>query len=170
MSEDERTDPASSSHEFGDHPDNAVSRDRDLKSDSQSGLIRLPLRILLKDTHDYLMSLFWTNYNSAFEILNKNAFEEGYHQKDSQYYSVFLHLCVLAIGYRFSDKSRMDIQVLSAGRSESILHRDAKCIVYHQLDHLCDLPSVVALLILGDLECGAGRETNAWLYGKAALR
>jgi hypothetical protein len=40
----------------------------------------------------------------------------------------------------------------------------------HELERPGGIPSVVALLLLGDLECGVGRDNLGWLYGGMAVR
>jgi hypothetical protein len=40
----------------------------------------------------------------------------------------------------------------------------------HELERPGGIPSVVALLLLGDLECGVGRDNLGWMYGGMAVR
>ena len=53
---------------------------------------------------------------------------------------------------------------------ESTLHREAKYMLDHELERPGGIPSVVALLLLGDLECGVGRDNLGWMYGGMAVR
>lgn len=125
---------------------------------------------LSHETYNYLMDLFWAYYNSVLHVLHQEAFNEDREQGRTQFYSSFLHICVLAMGFRFADKQRPDIQRLALPNKESILHREAKCMLDHELERSGGIPSIVALLLLGCLECGVGRDTLGWLYAGMAVR
>lgn len=128
------------------------------------------IRSLPMETYDYLMDLFWQCYNSAIHVLHQEAFNEDREAGRTQFYSGFLHVCVLAMGFRFADKQRPDIQKIALPRMESTLHREAKYMLDHELESPGGIPSVVALLLLGDLECGVGRDNLGWLYAGLAVR
>jgi hypothetical protein len=122
------------------------------------------IRDLSSETHDYLMELYWTYYNSVMHIVHKQAFYRDRENGGTQYYSGFLHICLLAMGFRFADKMKPEIQKISLGNRESILHREAKYLFEYELDKPGDLPGVQALLVLGDLECGLARDNTGWMY------
>lgn len=128
------------------------------------------IRFLSMETHDYLMNLFWQNYNSVLHVLHQEAFQEDRDSGRTQFYSGFLHVCVLAMGYRFADRTRPDMQKISLPGRESTLHREAKYMLDFELERPGGIPSVVALLLLGDLECGVGRDNLGWLYAGMAVR
>ncbi|KAJ4364079.1 hypothetical protein N0V83_009534 [Neocucurbitaria cava] len=128
------------------------------------------IRSLPLETYDYLMELFWQCYNPVIHVLHQDAFNEDREMGRSQFYSGFLHVCVLAMGFRFADKERLDIRRISLPGKESTLHREAKYMLDHELERPGGIPSVVALLLLGDLECGVGRDNLGWLYGGMAVR
>lgn len=128
------------------------------------------IRQLPMETHDYLMSVFWQHYNSVIHVVHKDAFFEDRENGRSQYYSGFLHICVLAMGYRVADKSRPDMQRLTVAPRESSLHREAKFMLEFELERTGGIPSIAALLLLGDLECGVGRDNLGWLYAGMAVR
>ena len=128
------------------------------------------IRSLPMETYEYLMDLFWTYYNSVIHVLHQEAFNEDREAGRTQFYSGFLHVCVLAMGFRFADKQRPDIQKISLPQMECTLHREAKYMLDHELERPGGIPSVVALLLLGDLECGVGRDNLGWLYGGLAVR
>ena len=128
------------------------------------------IRFLSDETYDYLMDLFWTFYNSVLHVLHKDAFYEDKENGGTQFYSGFLHICVLAMGFRFADKSRPDIQKISINHYESTLHREAKYMLDAELERPGGIPLVVALLLLGDLECMVGRDNTGWLYSGMAVR
>lgn len=128
------------------------------------------IRFLSEETYEYLMDLFWTHYNSVMHVLHKDAFEKDRDRGHTQFYSGFLHICVLAMSFRFADKSRLDIQKIAISNFESTLHREAKYMLDVELERPGGIPSVVALLLLGDLECGVGRDNTGWLYGGMAMR
>ena len=119
---------------------------------------------LSPETYDYLMDLYWTYYNSVLPVVHKKAFNEHRDNGRTKMYSSFLHICVLAMGFRFADLDKPDIKSLSLGNRESKLHKEAKYLFEHELEKPGDIPSVQALLILGDLECGVGRDNTGWLY------
>jgi len=128
------------------------------------------IRSLSLETHDYLMDDFWQHYNSVLHVLHKEAFYEDREHGRTQFYSPFLHICVLAMGYRAADKSRPDMQRIALPQKESTLHREAKFMLEFELERTGAIPSVIALLLLGDLECGVGRDNLGWLYSGMAMR
>ena len=128
------------------------------------------IRSLPLEMYDYLMELFWQCYNPVIHVLHQEAFNEDRKNGKTQFYSGFLHVCVLAMGFRFADKDRRDVKRISLPGMESTLHREAKYMLDHELERPGGIPSVVALLLLGDLECGVGRDNLGWLYGGMAVR
>ncbi|KAH7377335.1 fungal-specific transcription factor domain-containing protein [Pyrenochaeta sp. MPI-SDFR-AT-0127] len=128
------------------------------------------IRSLPLQTYDYLMDMFWQCYNPVIHVLHQEAFNEDREMGRTQFYSPFLHVCVLAMGFRSADKERPDIRRISMPSMESTLHREAKYMLDHELERPGGIPSVVALLLLGDLECGVGRDNLGWMYGGMAVR
>jgi hypothetical protein len=128
------------------------------------------IRSLPLETYDYLMELFWQCYNPVIHVLHQEAFNEDREMGRTQFYSGFLHVCILAMGFRFADKTRTDVRKIALPQMDSTLHREAKYMLDHELERPGGIPSVVALLLLGDLECGVGRDNLGWLYGGMAVR
>ncbi|RVX71598.1 hypothetical protein B0A52_03782 [Exophiala mesophila] len=122
-----------------------------------------------KDTHDYLMNLFWQYYNSVIHVIHQAAFEHG-QEHGGPFYSGFLHVCILAMGYRYADKTRPDIMKISIGNKESTIHKEAKFMLDYEIEQPGGTTSIPALLLLGDLECGVGRDNVGWLYAGMANR
>jgi hypothetical protein len=124
------------------------------------------LRNLSVETHDYLMSCFWTYHNTIFHVIHKEAFYKDKESENGKNYSGLLHICILALGYRFADKSRPSIRdlVIPDSPRESILHREAKRLFEQELKHPGGTHSIQALLLLADLECGCGRDNTGWMY------
>ena len=128
------------------------------------------IRTLPLETHDYLINLFWQHYNGVLHVVHEEAFNEDREAGRTQFYSGFLHVCILAMGYRFADKSRPDIQRIALPDRESTLHREAKYMLDLELERPGGIPSVAALLILGDSEVGVGRDNVGWMYSGMAMR
>ena len=128
------------------------------------------IRTLQIETHDYLMQLFWQHYNSVLMVVHEEAFNEDREHGRTQYYSGFLHICILAMGYRFADKARPDIQRIALPDRESTLHRECKYMLDLELERPGGIPSVAALLILGDAEVAIGRDNVGWMYAGMAMR
>ena len=84
------------------------------------------IRTLPLETHDYLMGLFLQHYNGVLHVVHEEAFNEDKEAGRTQFYSGFLHICILAMGYRFADKTRPDMQRIALPDRESTLHREAK--------------------------------------------
>lgn len=122
------------------------------------------VRSLTPGTHEYLMSCFWEHYNLVMPVLDQAAFERDRESQCPRFYSSFLHITVLAMGYRFADQDREDMRKISLGNRESTLHREAKYMMDIELERPGGIPSVQALLLLGDLECGVGRDNTGWMY------
>jgi hypothetical protein len=122
------------------------------------------LEDLAVTTHDYLMSLYWNSFNNDALLVNQELFYRDKATGGSQYYSCFLHLSMLAMGFRFSDRSRSDIQMISLDTRSSILQQTSRYLAEHELGDPGELPSVQALLILSDLEYGIGKTGSSWSY------
>jgi hypothetical protein len=135
--------------EVGNSPTPTVQTQR-VTTRANTTIASLPIA-----THDYLMDLFWHCYNPFIQLLHRDTFLEGRNRGDSQVYSAFLHVCVLAIGFRFANKDETDVKTISLPQMESTLHREAKQLLSQGLDQLSGIPSVIALLLLSDLECGS---------------
>ena len=127
------------------------------------------IRALPPETYDYLMDLYWSSYNSVLHVVHRKAFEEDKESGGTQNYSGFLNICLLAMGYRFADPNRPETQKIGVWDRESDLHREAKYLFEYELEKPGGIPSVQALLILGDLECGVGRDNTGWMIGGMAL-
>ncbi|KAK4130605.1 hypothetical protein BT67DRAFT_359584, partial [Trichocladium antarcticum] len=128
------------------------------------------LAALRSSTHDHLIRCFWEYYNCTMQVADEAAFAAGLAARDPRFYSPFLHLTMLAIGYRFADLDRDDVKGLALENRESTLHREAKCVLEVELERSGGIPSVQALLLLADLECGVGRDTTGWMYSGMANR
>lgn len=116
-------------------------------------------------TKEYLMDLYWTYYNTVLHVVHMEAFLDDQREGRHTHYSALLHICILAMGIRFADPTRPDINglLLGTGR-ESRLQIEAKRLLEYELQIPGGLPSVQALLILGDLECAVGRDNTGWMY------
>ncbi|KAM7207918.1 hypothetical protein V8F20_001712 [Naviculisporaceae sp. PSN 640] len=77
---------------------------------------------------------------------------------------------MLAAGYRFSDRTRETVKRFTLGNWESTLHREARFLVESELERPGGMTTVQGLLILADLEFGAGRDTAGWIYSGIANR
>ncbi|KIV87784.1 hypothetical protein PV11_03306 [Exophiala sideris] len=125
---------------------------------------------VLKDVppsvQDYLMDLYWKCFNSVIFVVHKEAFLDDQKRGHHGQYSAFLHITILAMGMRFADSSRPEISHLMLGSGgESRLQREARRLLEYELDTPGGVPSVQALLILGDMEFAVGRENTGWMYG-----
>ncbi|KAF7563241.1 hypothetical protein G7046_g861 [Stylonectria norvegica] len=158
--------PTANSHVYADSPDQVDSREPPEQIRRAERIIRSFNRV----THDYLMSNFWEYYNSVLQIIDRSAFEADRESQNPKFYSSFLHITVLAMGYRVADKDRDDMRKISLGNRESTLHREAKYMLDVELERPGGVPSVQALLLLGDLECGVGRDNTGWMYSGMANR
>lgn len=128
------------------------------------------LSTVSQQTQDYLLEMFWQYYNSVIHVVHRASFEEGMRTGQSQNYSPFLHVCVLAMGFRHADKRRRDIKRITFHGRESILHREAKFMLDYELERPGGVATVQALLLLSDLECGVGRDNMGWLISGTAIR
>lgn len=128
------------------------------------------IRLLPQETHNYLIDLFWAHFNSILHVIHKEAFLKDYKHRSSHFYSSFLHICILAVGFLYSDQSRPDIQGIALGLRESILHREAKYMLNIELERPGGIPQVQALLLLANCEYTLGRDRTGWLYSGMAVR
>jgi hypothetical protein len=132
-------------------PHTSISQTSSTETHRASRIITsLPL-----ETHDYLMDLFWFCYNPVIRVLSRDAFLEDQKKGGTQFYSPFLHACILAMGYRFANKENAEIKKIALLDFGSTLHREARQLLSHELENPGGIPSIVALLLLGDLEGGS---------------
>lgn len=136
----------------------------------QTRRVEQAIRALSPSTHDHLMSSFWEHFNATRQVVDQAIFEADRVCQEPKFYSAFLHISMLAAGYRFADKGRDDVRKLALGNWESTLHREAKSVMNLELERLGEVPSVQALIILADLECAVGRDTQGWMLSGMASR
>lgn len=125
------------------------------------------LERLKGQTHDYLLDLYWKYYNSVLHIVSQDAFISGLQNEPGAepYYSRLLHVCLLAIGFRFADLDRPDMrELLTNNGRDSVLYAEAHHLLSLELDKIGGIPTVQALLLMSDLACGEGKERNGWMY------
>ncbi|KAH8655196.1 fungal-specific transcription factor domain-containing protein, partial [Xylariales sp. PMI_506] len=158
--------PTANSHVYAESSDKLDSRE----PPEQVRRAERIIRSLTTVTYDYLMNMFWQHYNGVLVVIDREAFEADRDSQNPKFYSSFLHISMLAAGYRFADKDREDILKISLGNRESSLHREAKFMLDIELERPGGIPSVQALLLLGDLECGVGRDNTGWMYAGMANR
>lgn len=131
------------------------------------------VRNLGPKTHDYLIDLFFDCHNSALHIVHKWAFFDDMETDGTQFYSNFLHMTMLAEGFRYADKRREDIKKLVAPKDmpdSSILHTKAKKMAEQELLKPGGIPSIQAFFLLADLEVGVGRDDTGWMFAGMSFR
>ncbi|GAW11726.1 hypothetical protein ANO14919_010760 [Xylariales sp. No.14919] len=128
------------------------------------------IRSLTPQTHDYLMQNFWKNHNCVLQVVDRAAFEADRGSESPKFYSSFLHITILAVGWQSANKDRCDMARINSGNHESSIHREAKYMLEAELERPMGISSVQALLLLGDLERGAGRDNTGWMYAGMANR
>jgi hypothetical protein len=116
---------------------------------------RLVLSAVPPDVALLLMDRFWTCYNDVIRVVHREAFESG------EFYSVFLHICMLALACRYAK---------GHGQIATDLHREARRLAGRELEAPGGVPSIQALLLLGDLECGVGSTNTGWLYAGRSFK
>ncbi|KAL1901977.1 hypothetical protein Sste5346_001683 [Sporothrix stenoceras] len=135
--------------------------------------ICLVVRDLSAAAHDYLMDQYWTCYNSVLHLVHLDAFNHDLERGGTQFYSLFLHLAMLATGFRFADKTRTDVQRLAVapgGRFGSTLHEKAVALAKLEFDRPGGIPSIQAFGLLADVEFNIGRDESGWLFAGMSLR
>lgn len=154
--------PTANGHVYADSSDQFDSRE----PPEQVRRAERIIRSFSIETHDYLMNQFFAFYNSVLKVIDREAFESDRESRGSspKFYSSFLHVTILAMGYRVADMDRDDMRKITLAPRESTLHREAKYMLDIELERPGGIPSVQALLLLGDLECGVGRDNTGWMY------
>ncbi|CRK16745.1 hypothetical protein BN1708_002969 [Verticillium longisporum] len=142
--------PTANSHVYTDTQDHLDARE----PPEQVRRAERIIRSLSSETHAYLTDNFWGYYNSVLNIIHQEAFEADRDAQSPRFYSSFLHIAIIAMGFRFADFGRDDMRRITIGSRESTLHREAKYMLDIELERPGGIPSVQALLLLGDLECG----------------
>jgi hypothetical protein len=137
---------------------------------NDEGRTQALIRSVSHETHEYLMNLYWDCFNTSITIVDRETYEEDFVSRNTGYYSCLLHLCQLAMGFRFADKSRADIKTLARGAFESVFHQEGRYVIDAEIEMPKGLPTIAALLLLGDLECGVGRDNLGWMLHAMAIR
>nr|AEF16064.1 regulatory protein CefR [Hapsidospora chrysogena] len=133
--------------------------------------IALIVRDLSPDTHDYLMDLFWNLHNAVIHLIHTETFYRDQEHGGVEFYSTFLHLTMLATGFRYADKTRDDIRRLALqGYATSTLHEKAKALAKLEIDKPGGIPSIQAFQLLGGLEFCCGNDDTAWLFTGMCFR
>jgi hypothetical protein len=154
---------------FGPTTNMNVLSTTDPNSDLEQRQTHWPIGLLLRDlspeAHNYLMDLFWTCHNSVIHLVHFDAFYLDQERGASQFYSTFLHITMLATGYRYADKSRPGIQQLALkGPIMSTLHEKAKAMATLEIERPGGIPLIQAFSLLGALEFYSGRDDTGWVY------
>jgi hypothetical protein len=145
--------------------------DKTLERHESHWPIALILPDLTPEAHDYLMEIFWTCHNSGIHLVHKDAFYDDQQCGGTRFYSVFLHVCMLAISLRYASKDRQDIQrLVLKGQVSSTLHMKAKCMAKTEIERPGGIPSIQALFLLADIECMSGRDDTGWMFAGKWLR
>ncbi|KAI1184101.1 fungal-specific transcription factor domain-containing protein [Nemania serpens] len=160
----ELLDPTANRHVYSESPSRSNSKEAPENLRRAERIIRS----LTPKTHDYLMQNFWKYHNSILQVIDKAAFEASKGSENPKYYSSFLHVIILAVGWRYANKDRCDIARMNLGNHESTIHREARHMLDIELERPLGIPSIQALLLLGDLECGVGRDNTGWMYAGMA--
>ena len=151
-----------------------VNISRSLEKRESHWPIGLLIRDLSPETHEYLINLFWGVYNSHFHLVHKDAFNDDMETGGTQFYSTFLHLSMLAVGFRYADKNRDDIARLTAsGKAPcaiSEFHAKAKSMINLELERPGGIPSIQALFLLADVECYVGNDATGWMLAGMSFR
>ncbi|KAK7417118.1 hypothetical protein QQZ08_011744 [Neonectria magnoliae] len=160
--------PTANSHVYAESRDQFDTRE----SPEQVRRAERIIRSFSIETHDYLVNQFFAFYNSVLQVIDRSTFEADRESQDNspKFYSSFLHITILAMGYRVADMDRDDMRKITLAPRESTLHREAKYMLDIELERPGGIPSVQALLLLGDLECGVGRDNTGWMYSGMANR
>ncbi|KAI1756792.1 fungal-specific transcription factor domain-containing protein [Xylaria castorea] len=156
--------PTANCHVYAESPSRYDSRE----SPEQIRRAERVIRSLTPKTHDYLMQSFWKYHNSVLQVIDRAAFEADRGSENPKYYSSFLHVIILAVGWRCANKDHCDIARINLGNYESTLHREARYMLDIELERPMGIPSVQSLLLLGDLELGVGRDSAGWMYAGMA--
>ncbi|KAI0535781.1 fungal-specific transcription factor domain-containing protein [Xylaria digitata] len=128
------------------------------------------IRSLTPKTHDYLMQNFWKHQNCVLQVVDRTAFEADRGSECPRFYSPFLHIIILAVGWRFANQDRCEMARINLGNHESAIHREAKHMLEIELERPMGISTVQSLLLLADLECGVGRDETGWMYAGMANR
>lgn len=128
-----------------------------------------PIALVLKDlvpaTHDYLMDLFWDHHNSVIRLVDREAYHHDQETGGVEYYSTFLHLAILATGFRYADGRRVDIQKLALSEHvTSTIHEKTKALGKQELERPGGIPSIQALQLLAGLEFCCSNDDTGWMF------
>lgn len=105
---------------------------------------------------DYLMTLYWDQHAPTLPIVDKTLYLESKRQHSTDYYSLFLELCMLALGLKLADPKEAVLRHCRRQRKENLLYEQARKVYEETVGHCPDIPALQAMLLLEDLESRMG--------------
>lgn len=122
------------------------------------------LRDIPTGLQDYLLTLYWEHNASFIAVVSKDAFYREQDSHSTKHFCGLLRLCMLAVGYRYADPKRVDVQKISADVDGSILHREALYIHEQNTKYPAHRSDVQSLLLLADSEFALGRDNTGSMF------
>ncbi|KAI1625298.1 hypothetical protein EDD37DRAFT_382323 [Exophiala viscosa] len=120
---------------------------------------RLFIDQLSSSCKQYLLNCFSTRFNSIFNVVNMDVFLESMARSRKPYYSLFLHITILAVGLLYAEPDNPEVQKLQSrerGAQKSALHRQCWLLVESELAEQPTLALGQGLLLLAEIEMRQG--------------
>ncbi|KAL4911504.1 hypothetical protein BDW74DRAFT_184806 [Aspergillus multicolor] len=123
---------------------------------------------LSESIQDHLIELYFTWEQPCFAVVDEELFRESM-SSGGRYWSPLLHISILALGSRFSD--RIDIQTDSSDSNTAgkTLLEHAKNYLHQEMEKP-GLTTIQALVIMGTFYLATGADAASWLHHGMANR
>ncbi|KFZ06321.1 hypothetical protein V501_07523 [Pseudogymnoascus sp. VKM F-4519 (FW-2642)] len=134
---------------------------------SRSGKILQDIPLV---TREHLLDVFWSQYNVVMRVVHREAFQQGKSSRNTQVYSEFLEICMLAMGARFYEPSEPGYSRATSQLTERALSSVANLVADYTLEASRGLPTAQGLLILADINIGNGNTSVGRYYLSVSCR
>jgi hypothetical protein len=119
---------------------------------------------------EHLTNCFWTYYNTTIPHVSRSMWTADKEKGGNTYYTPLLHLCMLAIGYRYADRSIPSISDYAVSHYQTTMYLKAKSYIEAEITVESTLPLIQATLLMADLQGAAQRYHSGWMYvGRSIL-
>lgn len=126
------------------------------------------VRRLAPDYRQILLDSYWDEFNSIIPLVNKQVFQEAQRKQNRQFYSPFLHLCMLAAGQSSSGLTKLSshetpFATRYGATSPQDLSMQCSLLTKHQLCAPATVAAVQAFLLLAVLDMHRRRDRSSRL-------
>ncbi|KAL2834029.1 fungal-specific transcription factor domain-containing protein [Aspergillus pseudoustus] len=121
-----------------------------------------------KTLQELLISLYFRWEQPWFAVVDEELFRQSLHH-GGRYWSPLLHLCILAVGSRYSESTQVRSKLDDSNTAGMIFLEQAKYYLQAEVEKP-SLTTIQALAIIGMFYIAIGADATGWLYHGMANR